>query len=154
VRGRNDATHRELLQPVHRHVPATLVDHAHHQEMTMRNTILAAALLAGATVLPFAAHAQERIIVQEGTTTGMAHEPIVGIAEDLQPRFREYVVQENVPDYTVQERVVVGATLPETGVIYYDVPQRFGANRYRYTRVNGEYLVVEPRTRRVVQVID
>lgn len=119
----------------------------------MRNIILAAALLAGATAIPLAAHAQERIIVQERTTTGMAHEPI-GIAEDVQPGFREYVVQENVPDYIVQERVVVGTTLPETGVIYYDVPQRFGANRYRYTRVNGEYLVVEPRTRRVVQVID
>ncbi|WP_458757296.1 DUF1236 domain-containing protein [Afipia sp. TerB] len=119
----------------------------------MRNKILAVALLAGATALPLAAQAQERIIVQERVTTGLAHEPVVGIADDLQPRFREYVVEENVPNYDVEERVVVGATLPET-VTYYDVPQRFGANRYRYTRVNGEYVVVEPRTRRIVQVID
>jgi hypothetical protein len=130
-------------------VPTTLIN----QEMTMRNPILAVALLAGATALPLAAHAQQRIIVEEGVTPGLAHEPVVGIAEDVQPRFREYVVEENVPDYTVQERVVVGATLPET-VTYYDVPQRFGAHRYRYTRVNGEYVVVEPRTRRIVQVID
>ena len=122
----------------------------------MRKRIFAVALLAGATALPLAANAQQRIIVEEGVTTGLAHEhePIVGIADDLQPRFREYVVQENVPNYTVQERVVVGATLPETGVTYYDVPQRFGANRSRYTRVNDRYLLVEPRSRRIIQVLD
>ena len=32
---------------------------------------------------------------------------------------------------------MVGAVLPETGVTYYDVPQRFGATPYRYTVVNG-----------------
>jgi hypothetical protein len=44
--------------------------------------------------------------------------------------------------------------LPETGVTYYDVPPRFGASPYRYTVVNGETVLVEPRTRRIVQVVE
>jgi hypothetical protein len=117
----------------------------------MRKSILALAVLAG-TALPLAANAQQRIIVEEGVTTGLA-DSYVGIADDLQPRFREYVIQENVPNYTVPDRVVVGGVLPET-VTYYDVPQQYGANRYRYTRVNDRYVLVEPRTRRIIQVID
>jgi len=78
----------------------------------------------------------------------------VGIAADQRPAFRQYIVQERVPNYTMPDRVGVGVILPETGVTFYDVPQSFGATPYRYTVVNGETVLVEPRTRRVVQVID
>jgi len=50
--------------------------------------------------------------------------------------------------------VVVGGVLPEAGVIYYDVPQTFGVTPYRYTVVNGQTVLVEPRTRRIVQVVE
>jgi len=116
----------------------------------MRKSILVLAVIAGAAI-PMTASAQQRIIVEEGVTTGLSG-GYVGIADDLQPRFREYVVEENVPNYTVPDRVVVGAVLPET-VTYYDVPQQYGANRYRYTRVNDRYVLVEPRTRRIIQVV-
>jgi hypothetical protein len=49
---------------------------------------------------------------------------------------------------------MVGVTLPEMGVTYYDVPAQYGAHRYRYSRVNDEYVVVDPQTRRIIQVID
>ncbi len=117
-----------------------------------RKSAFAFILLASAAALPTLASAQAVIVEDRGVTTGVATDDI-GIADDLRPRFREYVVQENVPDYAIPDRVVVGATLPETGVTYYDVPQQFGANRYRYSRVNGQYILVEPRTRRVVQVL-
>jgi hypothetical protein len=39
-------------------------------------------------------------------------------------------------------------------VTFYDVPPSFAATPYRYTVVNGETVLVEPRTRRVVEVID
>jgi len=123
----------------------------------MRKSVLAQgfilAVLAGAAAIPAVSHAQG-VIVRDGTTTGMVVDDTVGIADDLQPRFREYVVQENIPDYTVPGRVMVGATLPEIGVSYYDVPPTYGAHRYRYSRVNGQYVVVEPQTRRIVQVIE
>ncbi len=41
-----------------------------------------------------------------------------------------------------------------SGVTYYDVPQTFGATPYRYTVVNGQTVLVEPRSRRIVQVVD
>ncbi len=77
-----------------------------------------------------------------------------GIAVDQRPAFREYIVRERVPEYTIPDRVVVGGVLPEAGVTYYDVPQSFGASSYRYTVVNGQTVLVEPRSRRIVQVIE
>lgn len=120
----------------------------------MRTPILAASLLAAATALPLAAHAQQRIIVEEGVTTGLAGPGVGIIANDERPRFRQYIVQERVPSYAVETPVRVGTVLPEAGVTYYDVPQQFGATTYRYTVVNDQPLLVEPRTRRVMQVID
>lgn len=118
----------------------------------MRTPILAAALLTAATAMPLAAQAQQRIIVEEGVTTGLASGGI--ITEDERPRFRQYIVEERVPSYSVETPVRVGTVLPESGVTYYDVPQRYGATSYRYTVVNDRPILVEPRTRRVMQVID
>ena len=120
----------------------------------MRNPILAVALLASATAMPLAAHAQQRIIVEEGVTTGLGGPGVGIIGEDERPRFRRYIVEERVPSYSVDTPVRVGTVLPEAGVTYYDVPQQFGATTYRYTVVNDRPLLVEPRTRRVMQVID
>ena len=116
----------------------------------MRNIFLAAAAVAGALSAPIGAQAQ---------TVGVGGNTVVvesggGIVADQRPAFREYVVTQRVPAFTIQDRVVVGAVLPEAGVTYYDVPQRFGSTPYRYTVVNGETVLVEPRTRRIVQVID
>jgi hypothetical protein len=92
-------------------------------------------------------------------TTGVARGgPVVVehevIAAEQRPAFREYIVRERVPAYTMGEPVVVGGVLPEAGVTYYDVPQTFGASSYRYTVVNGQTVLVEPRSRRIVQVVD
>src|SRR6202043_1182779 len=50
--------------------------------------------------------------------------------------------------------VVGGAVLPEQGVTYYDVPQEYGARDYRYTVVNNRTVLVDPRTRRIVEVVE
>ena len=76
------------------------------------------------------------------------------ITVDRRPAFREYIVRERVPSYRVPERVIVGSVLPEAGVTYYDVPETFGPTPYRYTVVNDQPVLVEPRTRRIVQVVD
>jgi hypothetical protein len=45
--------------------------------------------------------------------------------------------------------------LPSTGVVFYQVPREYGVSpNYRYTIVNDRTVLVDPRTRRVVQVID
>jgi hypothetical protein len=90
-----------------------------------------------------------------GAAVGAVGGAIVGgIAEASQPRFQQYVVQQRVPSYTYREEVRVGAVLPEQGVRYYEVPDEFGATDYRYTVVNDRVVLVEPRTRRVVQIVD
>jgi hypothetical protein len=73
---------------------------------------------------------------------------------DQRPRFRQYVVREGRPSYRYREDVRVGAVLPSSGVEYYEVPQEYGVREYRYTVVNDRVVLVEPRTRRIVQIIE
>jgi Protein of unknown function (DUF1236) len=119
----------------------------------MRNRILAIVAIAAAISTPLAAQAQN------GITTGVVRggvvvEDVDGIAVDQRPAFQEYVIRERVPNYTIPDRVIIGGVLPETGVTYYDVPQTFGVTPYRYTVVNGQTVLVEPRSRRIVQVVE
>jgi hypothetical protein len=126
-----------------------------------------------AVALPLAANAQgvvggaERGAAAGGAAAGPVGAAVGGavgavtggvagvLGVDERPRFREYVVREHVPSYTYREPVAVGVVLPDEGVRYYDVPAEYGPARgYRYTVVNGRTVLVEPRSRRVVEVID
>lgn len=122
----------------------------------MRNKFLAAAAVAASLSAPLAAQAQGTVQGTVGVVGGntVAIEQDGGIIAEQRPAFREYVVSQRVPAFTIADRVVIGAVLPETGVTYYDVPQRFGSTPLRYTVVNGQTVLIEPRSRRIVQVID
>jgi len=76
-----------------------------------------------------------------------------GIADAQQPEFRQYVVQQGVPSYPYSGEVAVGTVLPPAGLTYYEVPATYDVKQYRYTRVNNRVVLVEPGTRRIVQVI-
>ena len=120
----------------------------------MRNRILAIAAIACALGAPIAAQAQSEVTIGAGRSGTVVVPDADGITVDQRPAFREYVIRERVPTYTVPDRVVVGGVLPEAGITYYDVPQTYSATPYRYTVVNGRTVLVEPRTRRIVQVIE
>jgi hypothetical protein len=120
----------------------------------MRNRILAITAIAAAMSAPIAAQAQNDTVGIARGGSVIINDDVGGIAVDQRPAFREYIVRERVPEYTIPDRVVVGGVLPETGVTYYDVPQTFGATPYRYTVVNGRTVLVEPRSRRIVQVVE
>ena len=77
---------------------------------------------------------------------------ILGI--DDRPRFHEYVVHERLPSYRYNENFIVGAVLPENGVTYYDIPGEYHVQGYRYAYVNDHAVLVDPRTRQIVQIID
>ncbi|WFU39233.1 DUF1236 domain-containing protein [Bradyrhizobium sp. CB82] len=117
----------------------------------MRNRILALAALGAALGAPVAAQAQADVTIGRAP---VVTERSPGIAVEQRPAFRDYVVEQRVPAFSVPDRIVVGTVLPETGITYYDVPQRFGPTTYRYTVVNGETVLVEPRSRRIVEVLD
>ena len=44
--------------------------------------------------------------------------------------------------------------LPSDGVTYYEVPAEYGVSGYRYTVINGLPVLVEPGSRRIVEIID
>ena len=136
----------------------------------MRNGIFAAAAALMLAATPIAAQAQQGGGAAAGAATGAVGGAIVGgpvgavvgagvgaiaggIAESQQPQFRQYVVQQNVPAYTYSGDVAVGTVLPSSGVTYYEVPATYGVKEYRYTRVNNRVVLVDPSTRRIVQVI-
>jgi hypothetical protein len=146
---RNNAARDELARLMRRRLPVPFSQ----KEFVMRNRILAIAAVAGALTAPVAAQAQSDTVgvVRGGTVVVEDNE---GIAVDQRPAFREYIVRERVPNYTIPDRVIVGGVLPEAGVTYYDVPQTYGATPYRYTVVNGRTVLVEPRSRRIVQVVE
>ena len=73
---------------------------------------------------------------------------------DERPRFHSYVVERHVPSYEYSEDVRVGAVLPEAGVTYYEVPQEYGVRDYRYTVINNRTVLVDPRTHRIVEVVE
>jgi len=70
------------------------------------------------------------------------------------PRFHSYVVEHHHASYDYRGDLAVGTVLPEAGVTYYEVPREYGAGEYRYTVVNGRTVLVEPRTRRIVEIVD
>jgi hypothetical protein len=135
----------------------------------MRTRILMASAFLTALALPIAAHAQGGAAA--GATTGAVGGAIVGgpvgavvggvggaiiggIADEGRPRFREYVVREKRPSYRYSGEVVVGAELPSSGVTYYEVPNEYGVREYRYTVVNNRPVLVDPRSHRIVQIIE
>ncbi len=81
-----------------------------------------------------------------GGTVGAA----VGTAAAIPDAVITSVRGENYPSVVVRERVAVGEPLPET-VELRPVPRY---DEYRYAVVNDRRVIVDPRTRRVVRIIE
>jgi uncharacterized protein DUF1236 len=138
----------------------------------MRNKFLAVVAFAVMS-LPLAAYAQGTFRgAQEGAeaggraagpvgaivggTVGAAAGTVGGIlGVEERPRFREYVIREHRPSFRFQDDVRVGVVLPERGVRLYAVPREYHVRPgYRYAIVNDVPVIVEPRSRRIVEVIE
>jgi Protein of unknown function (DUF1236) len=137
----------------------------------MKRTVMAS-LLAVTLLVPAAAVAQgvpggvergsregERAAGPVGGIVGGAIGGVVGgvngvLGIDQRPRFHSYVVERHHPSYAYDGDLRVGADLPGDGVTYYDVPAEYGTHDYRYTVVNNRTVLVDPRTHRVVEIVD
>lgn len=85
-----------------------------------------------------------------GGIVGGAVGTVGAILQPPPPEVREYVVhEEDVPSVRVEKRVVVGETLPDT-VVLRPVPKY---REYDYAVVNNERVIVEPKTRKIIEVI-
>ena len=85
----------------------------------------------------------------------IAQSVTVEIGPQERTRIKEYVVKEKVSPVRVQERVTVGAVLP-ADVELRTVPADWGpsVSKYRYIYSGDNVVLVEPSSRRVVQIID
>ena len=87
--------------------------------------------------------------------TTQAFAQAVVIAPEQRTVIRDYVVKEKVRPYKMQSRVTVGATLP-ADVELAPVPEAWGPTfrSYRYVYTGDDVVLVDPSSRRVVEIID
>lgn len=114
----------------------------------MKRTLLAA--IAVASLVTTSALAQTTV-----TTTAPGAGATIMIAPEQRTKIKQYVVQEKVKPVVVKERVAVGVTLP-ADVELMTVPSDWGPDvaKYRYVYTDNRVALVEPGSRRVVQIID
>jgi hypothetical protein len=88
-----------------------------------------------------------------GAATGIVGS-IFGAPDD-RARFHDYAEQQHRRSYAMEGDLQVGTVLPRHGVTLYPVPRDYRVDRhYRYAVVNDQTVIVDPRTRRVVEVLD
>jgi hypothetical protein len=137
-------------------------------EAAMSRSLILALLLAG---LPAAAYAYDDNPANAGAAAGAAVGGAVGavvgapvgaaagivggLTGAMAPRFHHYVMVEHVPSYVWEghPQVVVGDVLPAEGVTLHPMPPEFGVTGYEYTVVDNTPVLVEPSTRRIVEVV-
>ena len=87
------------------------------------------------------------------TTQAVAQTVVV--TPEQRTTIKEYVVKQKVRPHQMQSRVTVGATLP-ADVELTPVPETWGPSfrSYRYIYTGNDVVLVDPSSRRVVDVID
>ena len=91
-----------------------------------------------------------------GAVVGGAAGAVIGgtLGSTQQQQLNTYVVQRNTPSYAYSGTLEPGAVLPESGVTYYELPPDYNAPQYRYSVINKRTVIIDPATRRVVQIIN
>jgi hypothetical protein len=130
----------------------------------MMNNRFAVSLIAASLLASGAAYAQSTTAtgavngaVVGGSVAGPVGEVVggtvgaaVGAGLEIPNAVITSIQGERVPSVTVRERVVVGEPLPAT-VELRPVPRY---SEYRYAVVNDRRVIVEPRTRKIIKIID
>ena len=114
----------------------------------MKSTILVAV---AALALTGPAFAQSTTV----TTTAPRAGASVTIAPEQRTRIKQYVVQHNLKPYPGRQQIAVGTTLP-ADVELSAVPSEWGPDlgSYRYVYYSNHIGLVEPSSRRVIEVIE
>ena len=88
------------------------------------------------------------------TTTGVANAQIT-IAPEQRTKIKTYVTSQKIAPVTVKEKLVIGATVP-TDVKLVAVPADWGpgVTKYKYVYADNHVVLVEPSSRKVIQIID
>ena len=133
----------------------------------MTNRVLAAAAVLAFTALPLAAHAQTSGVTA-GATTGAVGGANVGgpigavvggvggarTSSGPGPASASMPLSSADLPTGIRKKSEVGAVLPSSGVQCYDAPAEYGVRDYRYTIVNDRTVLVDPRTHRIIEIIE
>ena len=89
------------------------------------------------------------------SSAALAQTAVVTVAPEQRTMIKEYVVQKKVAPITMTEKVVVGATIPQN-VELVTVPSDWGPTftKYRYVYTDNHVVLVEPSSRKVIQIIN
>src|SRR5271163_1784489 len=129
----------------------------------MKTDLLKLAAVALFLLAPVGARAEDLVSgITDGAKNGSAAGPVGGVAGgiggllgiDNHPAFRNYVANQHLPTDAYRASVAVGNQLPEEGIRYYDLPPKFGIRGYRYAVVNDITVLVDPMTRKIVEVVN
>ena len=112
-------------------------------------------ILASVAVLALSAPAFAQSTTVTTTAPATSSSTTVTVAPEQRTKIKQYVTQQKVKSVTVKERIAVGTTLP-ADVELQTVPGDWGPDlgRYRYVYSGDDVVLVEPSSRRVIQVID
>jgi Protein of unknown function (DUF1236) len=117
----------------------------------MRTTLFAAALMVASFQSPLLAQTPQQDLSRAGAGVGGAVGSVVGAAVELPADVLSAVTGAPPPgSVVVRERVAVGEPLPGT-VVLTPVPSH---SDYAYAVVNNRRVIVEPRTRRVLRIVE
>ncbi len=75
------------------------------------------------------------------------------ITVDQKPAFLAYVRRHQMHSDLLVKHVSVGDILPDSGLIYYDIPLPYGAPFYRCVVIGEQVVIADPNTGRVIQVV-
>ncbi|MGO4407715.1 DUF1236 domain-containing protein [Bosea sp. RAF48] len=75
------------------------------------------------------------------------------ITTEQQSKVRTYVMKEKPASMKVTETVSVGTALPSS-VTLHTLPSDVGVTQYRFAVINDKTVLVEPGTRKIVQIIE
>jgi hypothetical protein len=89
------------------------------------------------------------------SSSALAQTATVEIAPEQRTKIKQYVTTQKIAPVTLKERVAVGATLP-SDVRLQPVPADWGPSvtKYQYVYTDNHVVLVEPSTRKVVEVLD
>lgn len=99
-------------------------------------------------LLAAADEADMPVVIYEGPADGTIVGSVPGADYEPAPQVRAYIRDNRYEPVYLEGEVAVGTSLPET-VEVYEIPDY----EYRYVYVNGQPVLVEPQTRRIVYIV-
>ena len=95
------------------------------------------------------------VVTASMLASGQALAQVITLQPEQRTIIREYVERESVPVIEIERDLTVGQSVPEE-VELSTIPQQWGPgmSNYRYIYTDDRVYLIEPSSRRIIQVID